>query len=147
MDDKNDSSRSEGVDGDVVLPKIFKSLKCAINSKIFRRAISVAVKTTGVEVIIMILKFLLVYALLLTAITDLFIMLNSIFAESSLPNTNNKYLIDELFYAQNCTQLYRICPKRGAFLGIFYWENTFLKCKICKTKINVKYYAYKEFLS
>lgn len=91
----------------------------------------------------MVLKFVLVHTLSLTETTDLFVMINCIFAESIVPNT--RYLIDKLFHPKNCMKLYAACPKCGAGIGRFERKDRYLRCKICKAKIDVKNYAYKDF--
>ncbi|XP_043470909.1 uncharacterized protein LOC122504076 [Leptopilina heterotoma] len=142
IEDDRDSSIQEKAE-DLLSPRGYKSLFEAINIEAFKRPINVSVNKTLGEVMLMVLKFILVHSLSLTAITDLFNLINCIFSESFLPNT--RYLIDKLFYPKNNTKLYAICPKWSAYIGIFERKNTFLKCKICKLKFNCKDYAYKDF--
>ena len=142
IDDNNHSLMEEEND-ETLSPKDFRSLQNAIDNGAFRRSINGPVNKTVGEVIFMILKFALVHALSLTEITDLFVLINCIFAESFLPNT--RYLIDKLFYPKNCTKLYATCSKCGAYLGRFERKDRFVKCKICKTKIDLNDYAYRDF--
>ena len=136
--DSNNHPLMEELD-ETLSAKDFRSLQNAI-SRAFKRSINVPVNKTAGEVIFMIPKFALVHALSLTVITDLFVMINCIFAESFLPDT--RYLIDKLFYPKNCTKLYATCSKCGAYLGRFERKDKFVKCKICNTKIDLNDYAY-----
>ena len=108
---------SEDDDTERLSSKSFKSLQDAISSNILERPIDVPANKSVGEVLLMVSKFVLIHALSLTVITDLFNFINCIFAESFLPNS--RYLIDELFFSKNCTKLNVTCPKCGTYVGRF----------------------------
>ena len=101
---------SEDDDTERLSSKSFKSLQHAVSSNTFQRPIDVPVNKSVGEVLLMVSKFVLIYALSLTDITDSFSLINCIFAEPFLPNS--RYLIDKLFFPKNCTKLYGTYPKR-----------------------------------
>ncbi|XP_033212063.1 uncharacterized protein LOC117169689 isoform X1 [Belonocnema kinseyi] len=85
--DNNTEPKNEEDEVENLQKKGFISLEDAIDNEVFRKPINVPVNKTVGEVVIMILEFVLVHALSLTEATDLFSMINCIFAESFLPNT------------------------------------------------------------
>ncbi|XP_051156773.1 uncharacterized protein LOC127278885 [Leptopilina boulardi] len=121
----------------------FSSIAEVIGNNNMSTPIQVPVKITPSELLLMILKYAIVHALSLIEITNLFKLINCIFAFNVLPNT--KYLIDKLFYPKNRTELHATCTKCSAYVGKFKRETKFVKCKSCKTKINTKNYKYKDF--
>ncbi|XP_033230752.1 uncharacterized protein LOC117181857 [Belonocnema kinseyi] len=144
MDTIDDNTEPENEEDEVqnLQKKGFTSLEDATNNEVFRKPTNVPVNKTVGEVVIMILKFVLVHALSLTEATDLFFMINCIFAESFLPNT--RYLRNKLFYQKSCMQLHGICSKCGAFIGKLNRKDRLVKCKICMTTVNVKDKAYTD---
>ncbi|XP_043472842.1 uncharacterized protein LOC122505365 [Leptopilina heterotoma] len=130
-------------DDDVSTEKPFKSFKDMLNMKDFENPITVPVDKSVGEIIFMIVKYALVHALSLTQITDLFMLINCMFAFHILPNT--RYLIDKLFHPKDCMQLHATCTKCGAYVGKFERKDKFIKCGVCKTKIQVGDYKHKDF--
>ena len=63
----------------------------------------------------------------------------------NLPSNSKSINFGSVFVTKNCTKLYGTCPKCGTYVGRFERKDTFLKCKICKAKIDFKDYAYKDF--
>ena len=126
---------NEDDDTERLSSKSFKSVQDSLSSNIFQRPKDMPVIKSVGEVLLMVLKFVLIHAPSLNAITDLFNLINCIFAEPFLPNS--RYLIDKLFFPKNCTKLYGTCPKCGTYVGRFDRKDTFLKCKICKAKIKI----------
>ncbi|XP_033228303.1 uncharacterized protein LOC117180093 isoform X2 [Belonocnema kinseyi] len=140
--DGNTETKNEEDEVENLQKKGFTSLEDAIDNEVFRKPINVPVNKTVGEVVIMILKFVLVHALSLTEATDLFFMINCIFAESFLPNT--RYLLNKLFYPKCCMQLHGICSKCGAYIRKLNRKDRLVKCKICMTTVNVKDKAYTD---
>lgn len=143
INDDNDPSNEDHHTGEHSLLQGFRSLQEAIDSEALRKPISTPADKTVGEIILMILKFVLVHALSLTATTDLFRLVNALFPEPFIPNT--RYLIDKLFYPKNCTKLYATCSNCGAGMGRFERRDRYLRCKVCETVVDVKDYAYKDF--
>lgn len=108
-----------------------------------KKPVTVPVDKSIGEIVMMILKFVLVHALSLTATTDLFRMINCIFAEPVVPNT--RYLIDKLFYPKNNNNLYATCTKCSAGMGRFERKDHHVTCQICNTVVDVRDYAFKNF--
>ena len=114
----------------------------ASNEKM-KTPVNVPVDKSPGEIILMIIKYAIVHALSLTEITDLFMLINCIFANHIIPNS--RYLINKLFYPKNGMELHATCPKCNAYIGKFEWKDSFVKCEICNMKINVKDYKHKDF--
>ncbi|XP_033210660.1 uncharacterized protein LOC117168875 isoform X2 [Belonocnema kinseyi] len=143
IDDDHPSINKEEDDAEHLSRKDFTAFEGAISSEAFQRPIDISVNKTVGEVILIILKFVLVHSLSLTAITDSFNMINFLFPEPFLPNS--RYLRDKLFYPKNCTKLYGSCSKSGAYVGMFQRNDSFKKCKIFGAKIDLKGCACNDF--
>ncbi|XP_051176780.1 uncharacterized protein LOC127291625 isoform X1 [Leptopilina boulardi] len=141
--DCNESDAAEEEEEEILGKKSFASLTDLMGNKIFDRPIQTVVNKSVAEVIIMIVKYCLIYSLSLSGMTDLFKLINCIFAEPILPNT--RYYIDKLFYPKDRVTLHATCNECGAYIGKFKKHYRTLKCKVCKLKINVKSYVYKDF--
>ena len=85
------------------------------NNEEIKTPINVPVDKSRGEIILIIIKYAIVHALSLTEITDLFILINCIFAYHIIPNT--RYLIDKLFYPKNGMELHATCPKCNAYIS------------------------------
>lgn len=146
MDDEDvfhDVVYDEENKADIPTQTSFASLEDMMESEEFNKPIRIQANKSIAEVIIMIIKYALIYSLSLTGITDLFMIVNCISAEPVLPNT--RYLIDKLFYPKNCIKLHASCTKCGAYIGQFQRKDCSVKCHVCQTKIDVKNYIYKDF--
>ena len=142
--EENDAEGLGSADsGEFRFKKCFSSLDDMANNEEIKTPINVPVDKSRGEIILMIIKYAIVHALSLTEMTDLFMLINCIFAYHITPNT--RYLIDKLFYPKNGMELHATCPKCNAYISKFQRKDSFVKCKACKLKINVKDYKYKNF--
>lgn len=139
----DDAAEDEVQDTNFPIPKSFKFLEDFMEREDFNNPIRIPVNKNLGEIIIMIIKYSLTHSISLTGITDLFKLINCIFAEPILRET--RYLIDKLFYPKSCAKLHAICSKCGAYSGTFNRQDDYLKCKACKTEIDVKNYHQKDF--
>lgn len=142
-ENKEKENEEEGKEEETPAKLSFTSLEDVMENPIFDAPIKTCVNKSIGEVIIMIIKYSLIYSLSLSGMTDLFKLVNCIFAESIIPNS--KYFIDKLFYPKNCVILHATCTQCGSYIGKFKREDRWVKCKVCKLKIETKSYVYKDF--
>lgn len=92
----------------------------------------------------MIVKYALLNALTFTATYQLFCLINCIFTTAILPNT--KYFVNKLFYPKKWSTFHGICPHCNDYAGSYVpHKDRYLTCKMCKVKINVNKYNFKDF--
>lgn len=91
----------------------------------------------------MLVQYALVNSLSLTAVENLFKLINCIFIKPIIPET--RYLIDKLFNPKHCVTYYALCNECGKNLGTFTCLDNLKKCDTCNIAINVKDSMYNNF--
>lgn len=91
----------------------------------------------------MVIQYALVHSLSLSATTNLFNLINNIFAKPIIPET--RYIINKLFNPQHCATYHALCNSCGKNLGVYTHSDTFKKCDLCNIDINVKDSMYNNF--
>ncbi|XP_051167770.1 uncharacterized protein LOC127285680 [Leptopilina boulardi] len=121
----------------------FQKLQNVINNEDFYQVLSTAVNKTKGELLMMILKFCIIFSLSQTAVVSLFQLINSLFEFPILPAT--RYLIDTLFNPSKNATFHGMCPNCGIYLGTFERNQKCLKCNLCNDNIDVKNSSYDDF--
>lgn len=122
----------------------YKTLEEITSSPEFHEPVNTPVKATVGEIVIMIVRYALLNALSLTAIYELFCLINCIFLIPILPNT--KYFIDKLFYPKNLSTFHAICKTCNGYAGKFKPnKDRIIKCQLCNASLNVKKCDVKDF--
>ncbi|XP_051155482.1 uncharacterized protein LOC127291262 [Leptopilina boulardi] len=109
---------------------------------IFQR-IDVDVKVSIGELLLLLVKYALIHSLGLSAVCNLFMLINCIFARPILPDS--RYLIDKLFNPLNTVTFHALCPECGIDIGIFKSKDLQKHCSLCNINVNVKDPEYKNF--
>ena len=105
--------------------------------------IDVPVKVSVAELLLMLVKYTLVCSIGLSAVASLFLLINSIFARSVIPES--RYLIDKLFNPCNSITFHGLCTECGMNLGTFKRLDSKKHCNLCNAEINVQDTMYKDF--
>lgn len=121
----------------------FEYLNSFLDNENFTKPIETPVNKNVGEVLMMLIQYSLVNALPLTAIENLFKLINCIFVESIIPET--KYFIDKLFNPKNCTTYHALCDNCGQNIGTFTSSDIIKKCALCNFDTNVKDSMYANF--
>lgn len=138
--DPEECDGDENADSDVGdFEKLHKFLA---NEDIFQR-IDVDVKISIGELLLLLVKFALIHSLGLSAVSNLFMLINCIFARPILPDS--RYLIDKLFNPLNTVTFHALCPECGIDIGIFKRKDLQKHCSLCNLNVNVKDPEYKDF--
>ncbi|XP_016837405.1 uncharacterized protein LOC100678206 [Nasonia vitripennis] len=116
-------------------PKNSKSLDEMINSKDFFDPLSIQVEISKGELLLMILKYSIVNSLSVTAMTNLFKLINIIFQSSILPDS--RYYIDKLFDSSNKVEFHAVCYNCTAYIGNFNEINNVKQCHLCNTELDL----------
>lgn len=120
----------------------YGKLNSFIKSDEFTQSVNTPVDKSLGEIVMMIVKYWLTYSLSQTAVTNLFSLINNMFACPILPNSN--YLINCFFNPSGNATFHGLCSECGAYIGIFDRKCKILTCSICNEEMNVKSSSYNE---
>ncbi|XP_051155210.1 uncharacterized protein LOC127277859 [Leptopilina boulardi] len=121
----------------------FEYLNTFLDDANFSNSIEVPVNKNIGEVLMMLLQYASANSLSLTAIENLFKLVNCIFLKPIIPET--RYLIDKLFNPKHSNTYHALCDNCGKSLGTFTSSDTFKKCDLCNIEVNVKDSSYNNF--
>ena len=121
----------------------FRKLQQFLDKEDVYSPISVPVKISRAELLLLLIKFALVYLLGLSIVSSIFSMVNCIFATPVLPQS--RYLIDKLFNPSNSAKFHGLCTQRGIRIGTFTHSDSKMHCEICDIDVDVKDPMYKDF--
>lgn len=121
----------------------FQKLHTLVNSQEFSEIINQPINKTKGELLMILLKFALTYFLSQTAVTNLFSLVNSLFASPILPES--RYLIDTLFNPSSNSTFHGICPECYTYVGIFQQSCKSIRCDLCNIDIAGKDSTYNDF--
>ena len=124
------------------LKPCFTELKNYMEEVDFNSIIKVPVNKTIGEVVMMVIRYAIVYALSLSQVCDLLKLVNCIFTSPILAST--RYLIDKMFYPKNDVQLHRISKNCKQYFGKFTREDRIVKCTICRSNNKVNDSSYND---
>ncbi|XP_043481109.1 uncharacterized protein LOC122510490 [Leptopilina heterotoma] len=120
----------------------FKKLNTLINNHEFSEIISQPINKTLGELLMILLKFAVTHSLSLTAVTQLFLLINSMFSSPILPES--RYLINTLFNPSSNATFHGMCPQ-CSYIGIFKRSDKSIKCTFCDLDVQVKSSSYNDF--
>lgn len=142
LDEDNTDEEKENED-ETTHSSCFKNLHTFLDNEDVFNTINVEVKISIAELLLMLIKYALIHSLSLSAVVNLFMIINCIFARPIIPDT--RYLIDKLFNPLNSVTFHALCPECGIDIGIFKRSDLSKHCSLCNINVDVKTPMYKEF--
>lgn len=113
-----------------------KNLQDFIKSEMFSKKLAVISDKTIGEIFLMILKFSITYSLPMSATTNLFKLINTIFESPILPESN--HIIDKILSPKGGVEFHAVCPNCSTYVGELAVALLVTECVICKTNLNLK---------
>ena len=98
----------------------------------FFKIVTTSVDKTIGEIFLMVLKYSIYNSLSITAIINLFRLVNSFFQEPILPDS--RYTTDQLLNQKAGVEFHTICHSCSAYIGKFGEINSVKSCNVCKGK-------------
>ena len=121
----------------------FMKLLSLLDKEGAKAPITVPVQASVADILLMLLYYFLQHTLSHTAVTNLFKLINFIFAEPIIPDT--KYLIDTLFMPTTGVKYHAVCSNCQYYLGVFEKKQTEINCEVCKSNVTLKNLSNKDF--
>ncbi|XP_031784366.1 uncharacterized protein LOC103317287 [Nasonia vitripennis] len=112
-----------------------KSLAEMMNNVDFMDSIKVSVNIKKGELFLMILKFCITNSLSVTAMTNLFKLINIIFDSPILPDS--RYSLDKLLNPKEHAEFHAVCHNCTAYVGKFGEISSVKNCKICEAELDL----------
>ncbi|XP_031777085.1 uncharacterized protein LOC116415821 [Nasonia vitripennis] len=112
-----------------------KSLAEMMNNVDFMDSIKVSVNIKKGELFLMILKFCITNSLSVTAMTNLFKLINIIFDSPILPDC--RYSLDKLLNPKEHAEFHAVCHNCTAYVGKFGEISSVKNCKICEAELDL----------
>lgn len=112
------------------------NLKEFIESDQFSEQVKMRCDKTVGEIFLMLLKFCIMNSLSMTAVTNLFKLINTIFERPILPDSS--YLIDKLLSPKSGVEYHAVCPHCSAYVGKLSAARLAQRCLICNGDLNFK---------
>lgn len=121
----------------------FRNLNSLLAKAEMNTRIDIPVAVSRAEMMLAIIKFAVVHELSQTGIEDLFKMVNSFFPTNILLDT--KHYINKYFNSDDNVQFHAVCSKCDKYIKKFNANDRRVKCKLCKTIINLKDPTYTDY--
>lgn len=102
----------------------------------FFKPLSITSDASQGELLLMIFKYCLSNDASVTAMSNLFRMVNTIFELEVMPNS--RYFIDQLFNPTDEIEFHAVCPNCTAYVGKFGEIEAVKNCRICTTELDLK---------
>ena len=122
-----------------------KNLEEFVSSDLFSETITSAVDITRGELFLMIVKYSLSNSLTLTAMTNLFKLINAMFKSQVLPESSS--IVDKLLNPKGGVEFHAVCPKCSSYFGKFGNIEVTNLCTVCQATVKLDNPSDKSFFA
>lgn len=113
-----------------------ESLQDFIESNKFSEQVKMQCDKTIGEVFLIILKFAIMNCLSMTAIVNLFILINTIFAKPILPDSS--HIIDKILNPKGGIEYHGVCTNCNAYVGELSRARFIKSCAVCNNDLDLQ---------